>query len=217
MNEFSDFFANSHIAHILTQFHDVSFAYDYFIDDLLSPYNIEKLIKNHNTPLPPQPEFYINRHVYQKYPENVLTLLRVKRNAYTDIVIEKGDMESNHDAYPYGCTIKVGSITRLADFAVVGKVLHKGFDFDGVCSEIKDHIAWTVYEAKRIRNISLAKGEEKAVIDLYKRMAVGEYGATHRAARLIGLWLWDERERFKNVKTDSCEKVKRSRLEYRAL
>ena len=33
-------------------------------------------------------------------------------------------------------------------------------------------------------------------------MAQGEYYASHRAARAIGLWLWDERHRFKNYHFD---------------
>ena len=71
-----------------------------------------------------------------------------------------------------------------------------------LANEIKDHIAWNVYELKKKHNIQLKLKEEKIIVELYKKMAFGEYGNSHRAARAIGLWLWDQRNRNEDIHSD---------------
>ena len=59
-----------------------------------------------------------------------------------------------------------------------------------------DFVSFSYYQS------SVTSYEEKAVTELYKKMAQGEYYASHRAARAIGLWLWDARHRFEHSQSD---------------
>lgn len=67
--------------------------------------------------------------------------------------------------------------------------------------EIQDHIVWTISENKRQLKLELKDNERNAIIDLYCRMALGEYGSTYKESRAIGLWLWDRIYMKKNSKT----------------
>ena len=192
--EFGDFFTNPSIVEDLRLFNEISENYDYCIDDPVSPLDMATILTDIDKNLPEPPFFFMNKHYHHIFTENVLTLLRLNgevdvkapqksswRNVFGEIV----------SPYQYGDNIQIEGFRREADFAILGQALHDEFDLELAMQEIRDHLTWTIYESKRKYNLPLKENEEKAVIDLYKRMAFGEYGPKHKAARAIGLWLWD--------------------------
>ncbi|MEI3479060.1 MAG: hypothetical protein V8Q84_08165 [Bilophila sp.] len=159
-----------------------------------------------------QPVYHINNYYHNKFNENALSLFSCENSAKCELINPydaeihtfsrvkyiNGDSSTGY-VYPY---VSINKFTRQADFIITGNTLHNEFDLEGVHEEICDHITWLLYENKKEMNIPLTPYEKKAVAALYKKMAQGEYYASHRAARAIGLWLWDARYRFKRYQSD---------------
>lgn len=212
-DEFADFFTNPDTISILNGFNDVSFNYDYPVDSLINLTNMNNILLNISANLPAAPDFFMNKHYHKKFPEDVLTLIRIHPSDNTNVNIKKSSIwysmfeERNtvneEIRYENSNELQIQYLKRSVDFVVMGQSLHEDFKIEEVCQEIKDHIAWTIYEEKRKCNMALNNEEENAIISLYKRMAIGEYGINYRAARAIGLWLWDERHHFKNASSDA--------------
>lgn len=205
-SDFSSFLTKKDSIKALAFFFNASTNYDYFIDDLLSPVDTENILRNIDEALPAPPPFHINKHYHTRFPEKILTLLQLDSHHATPIIANTESLWSEELNNRFGDPTKqinFAEFTRFVDFAVMGQATHEDFDIGVACQEIKDHITWVIYEYKRKRNIPLKKAEEALAIDLYKRMAVGEYGVTYRSARAIGLWLWDQRYRYKTVKSDA--------------
>ena len=176
----------------------ISMEYGYFIDDLLSCWDMTKIIERirDGIELPDPPLFHVNKNYHCALDENVLTLLRV--NPYSDnkktLLQEKLWLQYHKEQktyYEHGHFVKICGMTLYPDFIISGQALSENFDFEIAVKEIKDHIAWVIYEEKTKNNMQLTNTEEKAVVDLYDRMALGEYGVTYASARAIGLWVYD--------------------------
>lgn len=211
-NKFSPFLTDRDIEVTLSTFFRFSSRYGYMISDLISFSDIENIIMNIDTIRLEQPLYHINDYYHNRFDENVLSLFCCENSAHcklinpydADIHTFSRFKYTNEDrtteyVYPY---VSINNFTRQADFIITGKTLHDEFDLKGVHEEVCDHITWCLYENKKKMNIPLTPYEEKVVAKLYEKMAQGEYYASHRAARAIGLWLWDERHRFKNYHFD---------------
>ncbi|MGV6994648.1 hypothetical protein ACUZ9P_01985 [Desulfovibrio sp. QI0430] len=203
--EFDSFFRKSDVSNILQVFNNISMEYNYFVDDILNMHNMSDILLNISK-LPDPPIFHMNKNCHIKFSEEVLTLLRLHPQNLTEISAPSASRWKNalrkYSEYKFGDVICVGKYCRNVDFAIMGQSLHEDFDIEEVCNEIKDHIAWNIYELKKKYNIKLKLQETKIIVDLYKKMAFGEYGNSHRAARAIGLWLWDQRNRNEDIHSD---------------
>ncbi len=204
-DEFCSILSRSDVLILLKEFKNISMKYNYFVDDILNVHNMSDILLNISR-LPDPPLFHMNKNHYQRFSEDVLTLLRLHPNNLTEVTALStsrwADVLRRNSEYKYGDVICVSRCCRNVDFAIMGQSLHEDFDIEKVCNEIKDHIAWNVYELKKKHNIQLKLKEEKIIVELYKKMAFGEYGNSHRAARAIGLWLWDQRNRNEDIHSD---------------
>ena len=205
--EFDSFFRMSEVWNILQVFNNISMEYNYFVDDILNIHDMGDILLNISR-LPDPPLFHLNKNCHTKFSEEVLTLLRLHPQNLTEVsapsVSRWSDVLRNYSEYKYGDVISVGKFFRKVDFAIMGQSLHEDFDIEEICNEIKDHIIWNMYELKKKHNIQLKKQEKKIIVELYKKMAFGEYGNSHRAARAIGLWLWDQRNRNEDIHSDNA-------------
>ena len=222
--EYSVFLSRDDINEILTLFFKFSLEYDYFIDDLTDIKDMEYILKNIDKNNLYQPLFHINKHYHRKFDEDVLCLSNIQYrkfkiknyhhaeiNTIGPIGISFND-EKENDIVINAPLSLTESIVRNIDFVITGQTLHEKFDLKGVHEEVCDHITWCLYERKRQRNIPLTEYEQNAVIKLYTKMANGEYYKNYRAARAIGLWLWDKRYRFMEC-TSNNEAVRALRKE----
>ena len=215
VDDCKDFISNVEIRRTLGKLFSFSTKYGYTADVLLSPINMESILVNIDGDLPEPPLYHINEYSHKKFSDDVLSLFHASSKHKSDLtsacdtvfeditfeIMKNYKSRCNINDYA-GCVI-VNKYQRFANFIITGQTIHNDFDLDAVCNEIRDHLIWITYEDKKRLNIPLNASEEAAVIDLYKRMAIGEYGVTYRVARATGLWIWDEVYRFKNVKNRS--------------
>ncbi len=211
----NDFISRIEVKRILGLFFKFSTEYGYTVDVLLSPTNMENILRNIDNELPDPPLYHINKYSHKKFSDDVLSLFHTRKEHESNLTGKCGTelediafeiykiCKDKYNISDYTGSVSVNGYNRFANFIITGQTLHKDFDLDEVCKEIRDHLIWIIYEDKKRFNIPLKDLEKEAVIDLYKRMAIGEYGATYRAARAIGLWIWDAVYRFENVKNRS--------------
>lgn len=210
---FKDFLSREDIILNLSVFFRFSTEYGYMVDDLTTLSDMNYILKNINSIELNPPVFHINKYYYNRFREDTLSLFNIEPRKVS-ISSLKFDAEirtigklvyKNEDGSSGKVYSKISlndKFYRRADFIITGQTLHEEFDLEGVHEEVCDHITWCLYENKRKRNIALTSYEEKAITELYKKMAQGEYYASHRAARAIGLWLWDARHRFEHSQSD---------------
>jgi hypothetical protein len=176
----------------------ISIEYGYFIDDLFSSWDMTKIIERirDGIELPDPPLFHVNNKYYCALDENALTLLRANPDSSNSKICIQEKLwlqyhKEQNKYYEHGHFAEICGITLYPDFIISGQALSENFDFEIAIQEIKDHIALVIYEEKTKNNLKLSDAEEKAVVDLYERMALGEYGVTYASARAIGLWVYD--------------------------
>ncbi|WP_043640014.1 hypothetical protein [Desulfovibrio sp. TomC] len=176
----------------------ISMEYGYFVEDLLSCWDMTKIIEKirDGVELPDPPLFHVNKNYHCELDEKALTLLRANPNSNNKKIFIQENLwlqchKEQNKYYEHGHFAKICGMTLYPDFIISGQALSENFDFEIAVKEIKDHIAWVIYEEKTKKNIKLTDAEEKAVVDMYERMALGEYGVTYASARAIGLWVYD--------------------------
>lgn len=210
---FKDFLSRKDIILNLSVLFRFSTEYGYMVDDLTTLSDMNYILKNINSIDLDPPIFHINKHYPNRFSEDSLSLFNIQPRNITisslkfdaeiktiGKVVYQNEDESSGEIY---AEISLNNnFYRRADFIITGQTLHEKFDLKDVQEEVCNHITWCLYENKKKRNIALTRYEEKAVAELYKKMAQGEYYASHRAARAIGLWLWDARYRFKHYQSD---------------
>lgn len=186
------------VATKMEEFMFISMEYGLFIDDLLSCWEMTEVIERirDGVELPDPPLFHVNKNYHRALDENVLTLLRANPYSSNNKILlqEKLWLQYHKEQktyYEHGHFAEICGMTFYPDFIVSGQALSENFDFEIAVKEIKDHIAWVIYEEKTKNNMQLTDAEEKAVVDMYERMALGEYGVTYASARAIGLWVYD--------------------------
>ncbi len=210
------FLAQDHIHKILCFFYDISFEYCYFVNDLLDPTNMTTLMKKMDDELPPPPYYHMNKYAHKSLSKEVLSCFYFdhtvpniiefetlnqtsKFNEILDSVLQESKLNPSVDSSqfwdqypPQTGGVKVGTITRFADFVITGCTLAKDFDIAEVTDEISDHIAWVLFEQKRKHNIKMTDKEIQFCSKVYDKTAKGKYGSNYRESRLAGLWIWDK-------------------------
>jgi len=199
----------------MNSFIDVSLEYGYCIDDLLARWdmsNILQMIKE-EVALPDPPVFQANNQYHKALPENVLTLLRAnpesnraKLSLQQELWLQFNKEQQTY--YEYGQMVNVCGMTRSTDFIITGQALSNDFDLEIALQEIADHIVWVIFEEKTKHGLLLNEVETRAVVDLYDRMALGEYGPSYSSARAIGLWMWDYMELTGCSQTNAIQDLK---------
>lgn len=88
--------------------------------------------------------------------------------------------------------VRIADIDSFPDQIVCLRSLHKRFDVTEAVQKISDEVVAYIFEQKTQREESFSKAEKEMIVDLYKKKMKGNYGSTHREARAIGLWMWDQ-------------------------
>ena len=188
-------FRNIEVLRTLIHFNSVSSTYNYFMDDLLSPIKMDSILEALDSPLPEPPLFHPNGSYSSPLPEDALTVLRLNGRSNSILSCESdspwNEALRKRFCSPYGSTVQIDGYPFFANVIILGQTFHENFDIDLAIQTVADQLVSAVYESKRITQTPLTEKEEKAVIEMYNRTCIGEYGPTHKAARAIGLWLWD--------------------------
>lgn len=87
--------------------------------------------------------------------------------------------------------VRIAGIDSFPDQIVCLRSLHKKFDVAEAVQKISDEVVAYIFEQKTQREESFSKAEKEMIVNLYKKKMKGNYGSTHREARAIGLWMWD--------------------------
>lgn len=187
---FKDFLSREDIILNLSLFFRFSIEYGYMFDDLTTLSDMNYILKNINFIELNPPVLNINKYYYNRFREDILFLFNIEPRKVS-ICSLKFDVEiriigklvyRNKDGSSGKVYSKISlndKFYRRADSIITGQTLHEEFDLEEVHEEVCDHITWCLYENKRKRNIALTSYEEKAVTELYKKMAQGEYYASH--------------------------------------
>ena len=214
---FRDFLSQDLIRDICaTLLEDVTNNYCYYIDDLLSPTDMERILRNISEPLPCHPLYGPNRTYKPPLPVEAISFFRLNYKSSSsfitpsDMVMLKTNDPLSSPGFPI---YKAECFSRRADFAVMGQLLHEEFDLEIACQEIRDHLIFTLYEAKKEHNIPMTPKEKDLMVGLFTRMAKGEYGPTYVEARAIGLWLWDDQQKEPRKIQQSIQALKSKKLD----
>jgi len=151
-----------------------SYNYHYFVDDLLSPWDMNELapyvLEMDSLPHPPILHFHkdltpeIDKEVYRSgfaFPcANKI-----------DVLLDKKRFSSSYVA--------------LVDF------LHPNFNYKNVLECFKKQLCFLIYCHKENNNIQLTEDELEDLVNTLKSDAGGGFGSGYSCSRAVGLLVWD--------------------------
>lgn len=164
------------IAEKLGLMHIVSYNYHYFVDDLLSLWDMKELapyVLEHDS-LPDPPILHYHKDLSPDIDEGVYKSgFAFPRASKIDVYLDNKKFSSSYVA--------------LVDF------LHPNFDYKQVVECFKKQLCFLIYCHKESNNIPMTEKELEDLIFTLKSDAKDGFGSGYSCSRAVGLLVWDYR------------------------
>lgn len=163
-----------YIEKMLEVMYIVSYNYHYFVDDLLSPWDMNELAPYvlENDSLPDPPILHFHKDLTPEIDEEVY------RSGFAFPRANKIDVLLNMKKFS-------SSYVALVDF------LHPNFDYKNVLECFKKQLCFLIYCHKENNNIQLTEDELKDLVNTLKSDAGKGFGSGYSCSRAVGLLVWD--------------------------